>query len=58
MCIRDRFYTYRLWSQQNTINGLLVTGVESLDESYREHIKRLEARVADLEKQMREKEGG
>lgn len=48
-----KFYTYRLWSQQNTINGLLVTGVESLDEQYREQIKRLEARIADLEKQVR-----
>jgi len=53
-----KFYTYRLWSQQNTINGLLVTGVESLDEKYREQIKRLEARVADLEQQLRGKEGG
>ena len=53
-----KFYTYRLWSQQNTVNGLLVTGVESLDEKYREQIKRLEARVDDLEKQLRGKEGG
>ncbi len=48
-----KFYTYRLWSQQNTINGLLVTGVESLDEQYRERIIRLEARIAELEKQVR-----
>ncbi len=52
-----KFYTYRLWSQQNTINGLLVTGVETLDEKYREQIKRLEARVADLEKRLSGKEG-
>jgi hypothetical protein len=52
-----KFYTYRLWSQQNTINGLLVTGLESLDEKYREQIKRLEARVDELEKQRRGKEG-
>lgn len=52
-----KFYTYRLWSQQNTINGLLVTGVESLDEKYREQIKRLEARVTELEDQLRAKEG-
>ncbi len=52
-----KFYTYRLWSQQNTINGLLLTGVESLDEQYREQTKRLEARVAELEKQLRGKEG-
>lgn len=47
-----KFYTYRLWSQQNTVNGLLVTGVESLDDKYREQIKRLEARVAELEKRL------
>ena len=45
-----KFYTYRLWSQQNTVNGLLVTGMESLDEKYSEKIKRLEARIAELEK--------
>ncbi len=49
-----KFYTYRLWSQQNTINGLLVTGVESLDEQYRERFLRLEARIAELEKQVRD----
>lgn len=48
-----KFYTYRLWSQQNTVNGLLVTGIESLEEQYRERIARLEARVADLENQLR-----
>ena len=47
-----KFYTYRLWSQQNTVNGLLVTGVESLDEKYRDQIKQLEARVAELEKRL------
>ena len=52
-----KFYTYRLWSQQNTINGLMVTGLESLDEKYRDQIKRLEARVEDLEQQARKKEG-
>jgi hypothetical protein len=45
-----KFYTYRLWSQQNTINGLLVTGVEALDEQYKEKLARLEARIAELEK--------
>ena len=52
-----KFYTYRLWSQQNTVNGLLVTGMESLNESYEKRIKRLEARVADLEKQLAGKQG-
>ncbi|MFH0908274.1 MAG: hypothetical protein V1929_05895 [bacterium] len=44
-----RFYTYRLWSQQNNVNGLLVTGIETLDEKYGQKIKQLEARVAQLE---------
>ena len=52
-----KFYTYRLWSQQNTINGLMVTGLESLDEKYRDQIKRLEARIEELEQQARKKEG-
>ena len=45
-----RFYTYRLWSQQNQVNGMLVTGIESVDEQYRERLARLEARVAELER--------
>ena len=44
-----KFYTYRMWSQQNSVNGLLVTGLESLNERYDEKIKQLEARVAELE---------
>ncbi len=45
-----KFYTYRLWSQQNQVNGLLVTAIEGLDEKYAARIKALEARVAELEK--------
>ncbi len=47
-----KFYTYRLWSQQNQINGLLVTAIEGLDEQYGEKVRKLEARVAELEKQV------
>ena len=49
-----KFYTYRLWSQQNMVNGLLVTGLESLGEKYEEKIKRLEARVAELEARVKD----
>lgn len=52
-----KFYTYRLWSQQNTVNGQLVTGIECLEEQYNERIKRLDARIAALEKQLGEKNG-
>lgn len=44
-----RFYTYRLWSQQNQVNGLLMSAVETLDGRYRERIETLEKRVAELE---------
>lgn len=44
-----KFYTYRMWSQQNMVNGLLVTGLESLNDRCDEKIKRLEARIAELE---------
>jgi hypothetical protein len=44
-----KFYTYRLWSQQNQINGLLLTAIEGLDDKYRNRIRDLEARLAALE---------
>jgi len=45
-----KFYTYRLWSQQNQVNGLLLTAVENLDNQYRFRIKELEGRVQKLER--------
>jgi len=45
-----KFYTYRLWSQQNQVNGLLVTAIEGLDEKAEAKIKALEARIEQLEK--------
>ena len=46
-----KFYTYRLWSQQNQINGLLLSAVDGIDTKYRDRIKKLEDKVASLEKQ-------
>jgi len=46
-----KFYTYRLWSQQNQVNGLLVTAVEGVDQKYTAKIQELEHRVQALEKQ-------
>ncbi|MBN1557198.1 MAG: hypothetical protein JW951_03530 [Lentisphaerae bacterium] len=40
-----KFYTYRLWSQQNQINGMLVTAVEAMETRYGERLRRLEARL-------------
>ncbi len=44
-----KFYTYRLWSQQNQVNGLLLMAIEGLDDKYRNRIRDLEARLAALE---------
>ena len=44
-----KFYTYRLWSQQNQVNGLLLSATEEIDRKYRDRIKALEDRVARLE---------
>ncbi len=47
-----KFYTYRLWSQQNQVNGLLLSAVEGTDERYHTKIEKLEARIAELEKRL------
>ena len=44
-----KFYTYRLWSQQNQVNGLLVTAVENIDQKYAAKIRALEKRISELE---------
>jgi hypothetical protein len=46
-----KFYTYRLWSQQNDVNGLLVTGIEGVDGKCSARLEALEQRVAALEEQ-------
>ncbi len=50
-----KFYTYRLWSQQNQVNGLLVTALESLDEKYRARVETLERRLTAAEDKNKEK---
>lgn len=44
-----KFYTYRLWSQQNTVNGLLLAGVENIERRSRRRRTEDEARIAALE---------
>lgn len=44
-----RFYTYRLWSQQNQVNGMLLAAFEIADQRSRARIRSLEERVAALE---------
>ena len=46
-----KFYTFRLWHQQNQVNALLVTAVESSFQQYEKKIDALEARLAKLEGQ-------
>ena len=44
-----KFYTYRLWSQQNQVNGLIITALEGLEEQSAGRIAALEKRLAELE---------
>jgi hypothetical protein len=44
-----KFYTFRMWHQQNQINGLMVTAIESSFQQYEKKISSLEARIAELE---------
>lgn len=44
-----RFYTYRLWSQQNEINGVLLAAIEIGENRARLRMEALEARIAALE---------
>jgi hypothetical protein len=51
-----RFYTYRLWSQQNQVNDLLVTGIEGIDRKQDEKRRELERRVAELEARLADRD--
>ena len=44
-----KFYTYRLWSQQNEVNGLLLSAIEGIHDRHQEQVQALEARIAMLE---------
>ena len=44
-----KFYTFRMWHQQNQINALLVTALESSYKQSEKRIAALEARIAELE---------
>ena len=44
-----KFYTYRLWSQQNQVNGLLLSAIETTENRSRDRIDKLEKRLSDLE---------
>jgi hypothetical protein len=44
-----KFYTYRLWAQQNQVNGLLLSATEEMDRKYRAKVEAFETRLAKLE---------
>lgn len=50
-----KFYTYRLWSQQNQVNGIMMAAMEGMHSSFRKRISDLENKVAALEKEHRDK---
>ena len=52
-----RFYTYRLWSQQNQTNSVLFSAIELLSRRSADRVKRLEERVAELERALAEAKG-
>lgn len=46
-----KFYTYRLWSQQNQVNGLLLSALEGMESRHREKVAAIERRIAELERE-------
>jgi hypothetical protein len=44
-----KFYTFRMWHQQNQINAMLVTALESSHKQSEKKIASLEKRIAELE---------
>jgi len=48
-----RFYTFRLWTQQNEVNALLLSAVEACEQKYEARIRGLEATVAELQGKQR-----
>ena len=44
-----KFYTYRLWSQQNQVNGLILSALEGIEDRNSEKLRELEKRIKALE---------
>ncbi len=45
-----KFYTYRLWSQQNQTNGVLLAAIEIMDRRHGAEVAALRARIEALER--------
>jgi hypothetical protein len=48
-----KFYTYRMWSQQNYVNSLLLSALETVEQNHRIQIETLEKRIEKLEKKLK-----
>jgi len=44
-----KFYTYRLWSQQNQTNDVLLAAIEIMDRRHKKEVAELKARIEALE---------
>ena len=44
-----KFYTYRMWSQQNQTNALILSALEVVASKQRQEIDALKTRIAELE---------
>lgn len=45
-----KFYTYRLWSQQNQTNAVLLAAIEIINRKHKAEISELKERIESLEK--------
>lgn len=53
-----RFYTFRLWSQQNEVNALLLAAIEATEQKIEARIREIEKTVETLrEERPREEDG-
>ncbi len=44
-----RFYTYRMWSQQNQINSLMLAALETVNDRHKREVDALKTRIEKLE---------
>ena len=44
-----KFYTFRLWSQQNQTNNVLLAAIEIMDRRHKKEVADLKARIEALE---------
>jgi len=44
-----KFYTYRMWTQQNQVNSLLATGIEAVFQNHERKLAELRERLEHLE---------